>query len=542
MLLRFCARLSTCLPLLCFLCIPTAYAEGVQVIDRPDPNWGVRFIDYDAYDGRLRLLFETYPSREQFGGNLENWPSRLFVAQIADDGVAKLRPVPLPESGYQYALRRGHDALFAIAQPEGEAPELQVVSLATGAVESRHAVPGLPTQPQPLTAVPSADGNLFLIDTTTAVRGGHKGPINLRWRKFAPTGRLLGEALLARPDAQIRPRGWLIKPEGGLGIVVGLLMVGEGVKGLQSGLDTPIERKVGNTTVRADVGSETLLVLTNPSASQFSVSSALERSLIWTGMAKPQDVGVAQAMREGEELTALQQRTALKLALDQSLVMARSPNSAPIVRALPDGALALVRRPEGKREEPPVDGYYVIRMSASGAIERRMHLQPVATALGSTWRDLLPVPGGYLLAGTTKRGTHVVRFDTNGEFEWVQYFTDSVEFGGLVGDGPRAWVRGIASGEKRLLWLGRVDEKRAERQLPAVAQRRKKAPVRKERRSMADQMDKCACTCEEKASLDAFQQAMKSISTPEAAAAIQQDPRLQLMICPIACQEAYAEC
>ena len=51
-----------------------------QLMDRSDKMWGASIVDWDVYDNRARLLYATWPSREQ--GRLEGAARHLYVVEF----------------------------------------------------------------------------------------------------------------------------------------------------------------------------------------------------------------------------------------------------------------------------------------------------------------------------------------------------------------------------------------------------------------------------------------------------------------------------
>ena len=522
-------------------------------IERPDENHYFSLHDWDVYDGRLRFLFQTKPSRDQYLSDPPNWPDRLFVTEVEPGGGHTTYALGTSDMRrVSFVLRRGHPEVFAIEKPrEPNGPHhLQVWNIYASEMTRSTALPQLPHQPHYWDIHPTSDGHFFSVGSNSQTTGGYQGPVNLTWTKTSAFGKTLASGELMRKDAQLGAKGWFMPANGGVGLVVSLVVAAENAKSLDTEIDTPIRRKIGGEEVEAHVMTETRLLITDANAKLRIMSSALERSVMFDfEFASDDPAAMREYLRLSEERTRAIQDIEKTHAFGARQIAKVTGRNELLVKANARRYGMLSQQPGGPRTNPDRFGTWYLEFADDGTPQRELYLQPIADKQEGRIVDFLAEKdGGLLLLGDQgPAGMSVSRASSTGELEWTYDISgrvDHTEPAGLVRSGNRLWVfgRSLQDQGHATLWLTDVDPATARRSISTSIPENGSNPERVSAPTGAFEMPACACTCEEG---DAINQALASAQQVRTAAdieAMENNPAMQKMMCLAMCQAEYAVC
>ena len=534
---------------LVLICLaPTDSPAETFRVERPDENYFYRLQDWDIHQGQLRFLFKTSPAEQQWSSDPDNWPNRLFVAEVSPDGSHKIYPLGTWKgSPFKFALRRGFPEAFAVdfEGNQGAPKRLQVWSIPDSVLRLETIVEDLPGTHSGVDLHASSDGNLFSVAPTKFFTGGYRGPSAIGWVKLSPAGEVLASGEASRPDAQISTTGMFTANNDGLGLALSLFMA-EDYDSLVTEIDVPIRRNIGSSVMEAVVASETRLLVTDANGKTRWTSSALQRTLGW--LPPPAGFSQQEYLRQSDERSRIMNDVQLTHAFGDRQLGGMRGRSATWVKATPNGYGVLARVVSGLHSDSGVYGPSFLEVGEDGSIRREVYLQPVAEALKGRFTDFLATgDGGLLLLGSggPSGGMFVTRVAADGAFQWVQELGDAVDPGqplGLIGTENNAWVFGRSNEGKMTLWLGRVDASVANRSLPPSAtEQPREAPRPREAAKPLD-IPECACTCEEGNAVNSFMTQMQSTRDPAQIQAMMNDPLMKKAMCMGLCRKDYAAC
>ena len=441
---------------------------AAQFIDRPDNMDMFAIWDMDIHAGNARVLYSTTPSTPQFGQS--DWQAYVYVVEIDGDGRTTHRKVTSRQASdhVALALRRGHDEIIfqrRIDRPN-EPATLERWSIARAELLSAVPVPD-PAWPdgarqdwQPF-RTPTSDGNVFFSGSKTTGTGGNW---LVAWFESTPDGTIVGQGSLTRPDKTV-PSAWFETDNGGGGLTVSISAASE--RGIESSIDTPIQREIAERRIHAVVAAEKRLLVVDDDGTAAWESTALERQLLWGGdMAIPRDLPPAEILRQNQAQMLLTQsvaaetggtRTVHSLDVGMKRVETIKPTSDSYA------VLATVRADRGV--DPPVHGPYLLHLDRAGGL-REVYLNPLAEKLDTRFTLLAASPRDeiYLLGMSAYRGesAHILRLGKDGNVDAYARASDQqgMKIEGLLADDSGVWVIGHGLMTERRgprLWAERIE-------------------------------------------------------------------------------------
>ena len=245
-------------------------------------------------------------------------------------------------------------------------------------------------------------------------------------------------------------QSWFHTSNGGGGVVTLELAKTEG--GIESEL-APIVRRIGSGEIKAVVGSETRLLVTNGGAIPAWESPAIARTFVWLGLP---EVSRTLSMEERMEMT----RIMMEADRDNGGTVRLANDS---VTPIGDGYGVLIGNSYRNKEQPPVYGDWLYEYGTDGEV-RKTYLNPVAEHLGVDF-SMLAAPDEsavFLYAGAQAGAQpYVVLLDENRQVAAYgkALIGQETTAGGIIADEDGVWVLGNGQTDDGLqhLWLERID-------------------------------------------------------------------------------------
>ncbi|MGD8418135.1 MAG: hypothetical protein PVH91_13840 [Pseudomonadales bacterium] len=448
----------------------TGHSLGGRFVDRPDPMHVFAVWDMDLERGRAsgatkaRVLYDTRPSLEQ--AVQPDWEQVIYVVEVdpAGEVVQHLVNREQRTDHAALALRRGAGEVLWQRQEEGAAGS----ALERWSIADRARLGSVPT-PSPVWPDgmqhdwgpfrgPTADGNVFYMDLQPEPRGASTHTI--AWFESTPDGHLVGRGSLTRPDELVPYT--TVEPGSG---AVTLAVRADSGEGIETRLDTPIERELAGRKMYATVAMEKRLLVLDDDARTFWESPALERMLGWHGeMGISQDLPSAERMQQNQQQMTLLAATRRAAHAGRTLVTLDSGfRRLEMIKPLSgDRYVALVNVTDDRRLEPPRHGPYLLEVSAAKVTER-LYLEPVADALDARLQALAVSPADemYVFASRRDGSAVVLKIEpdwTVSGYAQVEGF-DRIGLDGMVADAAGVWVfgHGVIEGKAgNRLWVDRV--------------------------------------------------------------------------------------
>jgi len=435
----------------------SALARGrslyAQRIHRDEDMHQLTIEDWDLHDGRLRVLYSTSPSLQQFGR--DDWQRYLYVVEADADGGAEQRLVTSRQASDQeaVALRRGTDEVLYLRRDQRPNQPLDVErwSVAQGEriaavtdVDLRFTV-GDRRYSSARLAAPIGDGN-FLFTAGYSAPGDHDGA-RRAWFKLSADARLLASTEMPDLGDQVSPWTWLPDRLGRVRLVAHVSERDD--RGLDSGELADLDTGAFPASVRPVVSSEKRLFRIDRAGRLDWMSPALERKMSFEPVAPAGNASAADnkvrmnAQQEARWTAETRYRVGWHLA-----TLNVGHRRVEMIRAVDDGYLALIGNAVDRRLEPPQRGQYVVHLNDQG-VAARHYLEPFADANDLRFTALEPDADGegyYLLARTRKGQAYVLRFDDSATPR-SQIPVDSTQFDMqqtlLVADGAGLWLFGF---------------------------------------------------------------------------------------------------
>jgi hypothetical protein len=305
------------------------------------------------------------------------------------------------------------------------------------------------------------DGNLLYGGIKPAP--GNSPEHTLVWFEASPAGKIISQHAMIR-RAQVAPHPAVETGAGGGALLLGLLSRDD--DGLESRLQTPIQRSIGGRNLYAVVASERRLLLLSDDGAMRWESPALERMLAWHG-----ELSIPQGLAPTEMMRQSQQQMEIMAAADRELHANRSVDSLDVglkrmemVRELEDGRfVALVTDVADRSLVPPVHGQYLVTIDRD-RVEELTYLEPLADSMDLKFTALTVSTTGriYVLAVNRSSGEKlVVRIGRDGTPDGYVSSTAprKVALEGLLADEHGVWAigRGFMDGKiGDRLWTERL--------------------------------------------------------------------------------------
>ncbi len=441
---------------------------AAQFIDRPDNMDMFAIWDMDVHNGNARVLYATTPSTPQFGQ--PDWQAYVYVVEIDGDGRTAHQKVTSRQASDHaaLALRRGHDEIILQRQIDrpNEPATLERWSITRAELLSAVPVPD-PAWPdgtrhdwQPFRTATS-DGNVFFGGSKTTGTGGNW---LVAWFESTPAGTIVGQGSLARPDSTV-PSAWFETDNGGGGLTMSISAASE--RGIESSMDTPIQREIGERRIHAVVAAEKRLLVVNDDGTDAWESMALERQLLWGGdMAIPQDLPPAEMLRQNQAQMLLTRSVAEETGATRTVdSLDVGTKRVEMIKPTSDSYAVLATVRADRSVDPPIHGPYLLHLDHAGGL-REVYLNPLAEELDTRFSLLAVSPRDdiYLLGMGAHRGesAHILRLGKDGIVDAYASASDQegMKIEGLLADESGVWVIGHGMIKERRgprLWAERLE-------------------------------------------------------------------------------------
>jgi len=401
---------------------PTARSLAARFIERADDMAVMLIWDWDHLGNRTRVLYTTSPSLSQLAR--PDWQDYVYVVELQNDGSSTQHVVTSKHASDRVAvvLRRGHDEIVFQRRSDDRtgATSLERWSIADGRLISAVATPspvwsdGKPWDWGPV-RLATSDGNVFFTAGKETARGDRS---EIGWFEASLDGRVIGQGSMASDRQKLGTMGFFDTLGGGGGMVVSVMARDE--RGITSAIKTPIVRELNGREVTLQIGRETRLLVTTDEASSGWESHALERDILWAGLAPPaQELAVERMMQQQHARMTFMSSTDIEFDANRSIASTDIGSGfAMMIEPLDDGYAVLAKVAADRGLDPPVHGPWLLTVDASGT-HKTAYLDPMAEALGVEFKALAVSPAHdvYVFGAAKGRGndlSRVVRLDRTG--------------------------------------------------------------------------------------------------------------------------------
>ncbi|MGB5334906.1 MAG: hypothetical protein WBN07_04755 [Woeseiaceae bacterium] len=346
----------------------TARSLGGDFVARDDGMYYASIYDWDLYKDKVRVLYVTNPSRDQFVRDRRQ--HYIYVVEADADGAFTQHDVigEATDRIATAALRRGYDEVIlqhVVAGTAGEAGDIERWSISDQEKLSSVSAPSV--QPFRLS---TSDGNVLFVEHLSS--DGKDSSVS--WSKVSLGGKVLARGTLESGGSKVSASKWFHTPNGSGGLVVHKLATTE--EGVDSEL-APITRRVGTREVTAVVGTEERLFVTGNGATPAWESPAIARSFMWLGLPELGPITTLEGQAEMDRVTG-------ELDRDHGGLISLGENA---VASIGDGYGVLVENNYRNREQTPTHGNWLYEYGFNGDV-RKTYLNPAAEHLESNFQFL----------------------------------------------------------------------------------------------------------------------------------------------------------
>jgi len=436
---------------------PTGRTAKGQLMNRPDTMWRASIVDWDIYENKARLLYETSPSREQ--GRLPVAARHFYVVEFErNDNIVQHHIVETKLARTVTAgLIRGRDEIILQwheGNPDGSKPvsTLERWSISNKEMVSRSPAPKMQVPKGALGAehdfhLVTARGNL-LYATTISLESGPTPKTGVAWMLASPDGEVGGQGLIVHTDEKVYANNWFHSANGSAGLILEVMGIGE--NGIDSQLK-PDAYRLGSTEVRPLVFSERRLYVVGGTETGAQLP-AFHRGFIWMGLEN-----VDQSIMLSGESTRLMDEVEGKYRVrDSTVSLAVAGRNRMVVAPSGGGHAVLVTNNHRDDEFPPTQGLWLQEFT-NGKPRRDTYLNPDAEYLESQFNMLASDGGGKLYVASTK---HVLLLNDARELmAYAEPSATNAEVKAIIADGDSVWLFGEHYGgaaSQQQVWVERV--------------------------------------------------------------------------------------
>lgn len=373
---------------------PGGRSIAAQYLDRPEPMYHVYVWDWEVHDGKLRLVYGSRPSRQQYGS--DDWTLNMYYAAMSADGSVEHRRLRSEHSSdhQALALRRGHDEIVLERNPGRDQP----LTLERWAIDGSGRIAsaditrlelGLPTdRPPKLTFREATPEGHLLYDTVWSTA---EGRVAYGWCAVAVTGQVVACHTLDTADS-VRPWSQFpYAPGGGLVVTVSP----NGRTGLES---APLEDADAPSGAAFD-SEKRLLALGKGSA--LAWQAPIERDIVYPNLTTDPtatvEETVARMARHHELDTSLRLRyDANRHTRYDSVGLRRVMR----MRPTPNG-VAFLTSVAIDKTHTDLRGLWLMEVGPQGELNR-FRLEPLADMLNVRITSFATHPDGYYVYAQSK--------------------------------------------------------------------------------------------------------------------------------------------
>ena len=420
---------------------PTAKSLGGEYVGRDDGMYYATIYDWDLYQDKVRVLYVTNPSREQYVRDRRQ--HFVYVVEADANGSVTQHDVTGEPTDRIAAagLRRGHDEVIiqhVVAGTAGEAGEIERWSISNQKKLSSVGAPS--AQPFRLS---TSDGSVLFVGGIYSQ--GKDSSVS--WMKVSLEGKVLARGTRESDISKLSTSNWFSTPNGGGGFVI------DEIANTENGMNSefaPLARRVGAREITAVVGSEKRLLVTGNGSTPAWESPAIARTFIWLGLSER---SLSTIMEEEAEVLGIMGETEHEHGARISL----GDNA---VASLADGYGVLVQNSFSNRELSPVHGNWLYEYAINGDV-RKTYLNPAAEHLESNFQFLASSNRNLVFLYGRGSSSYVVQLDKDRRIAaygqaLIGQRTTPV---GMVAGDDGVWVLGTGKTDDGLqkIWLERID-------------------------------------------------------------------------------------
>ncbi len=432
---------------------PTGRSEATQAMDREDSMWGVTLLDRDVYQGKARLLYQTFPSRSQGSDRAYHF----YVVTIdGQNNITQNHIFDVPtDRTITASLLPGQDQIV-VQQHSGSSNE-EVSSLARWSISdsvllTQTKVPEL-ASPYPL----PADQKLFKLVTgagellytqSLPVESGRNARTGVSWMLTSPDGEVSDQGRIEHDFESVATNRSYRSVDGKAGLVLDVLAKDE--RGIDSQLQID-DVSIGEVVVRPIVMGETRFYEAGSTETGRGLP-AIERRHVWLNLEN-----VDQSLMINGESTRITQQAERGKRLDESLITTNNASRHKVAIASGDAGISVLVRNNFREDVmPPTYGLWLHEYGPAGA-RRDTHLDLNARHLKANFHLLSSDGNNGLYVGSADA---VMRLNNNREIVAYARPEDSgAVITAMIADDKNVWLFGTTqkTGDTRQrAWVERL--------------------------------------------------------------------------------------
>jgi len=436
---------------------PTGRSAIGQFMSRPDTMWGASIVDWDVFENKARLLYETTPSREQ--GRLPDAARHFYVVEIERNDNVVQRHVTQTKIGRTVtaALVPGRDEII-FQWHEGNADRSVPVTsvLERWSISSMEMLSSSPAPrlqgpkwapgPEHHFQLVTARGELMYA-ATVPLESGPSPKTAVTWLLASLDGEVRDRGLIEHDNEKILTSNWFRSASGGAGLILDVMGVGE--NGIDSQLKTDTIQ-IGSAEIQPVVFSERRLYVAGGTETG-SHLPAFERRLMWLGLENLDQ----STMISGESTRLMSEAEGEYQVNDTTVSQSVAGRNRMVVAPIAGGHAVLIKSNQRDNKFPPTRGLWLQEFPDSES-RRDTYLNPDAEHLGSLSSMLASGGGSELYVAST---SHVLRL--NDARELVAYAESSAtdaNIQAIAAIGDSVWLFGEDRGGTALrrVWVERI--------------------------------------------------------------------------------------
>ena len=254
------------------------------------------------------------------------------------------------------------------------------------------------------------------------------------------------KGLIVHDDEKISSSNWFHSANGGAGLILDVLGVGE--NGIASRLK-PDAHQFGSTDIRPLVNSERRLYVVGGTETGANLP-AFDRGLMWLGLENVEQ----SVMLSGESTRQMDEAEGKYRVRDSAVSLAVAGRNRIVVAPSGDGHAILIKNNHRDSAFPPTRGLW-LQEFANGKPRRDTYLNPDAEHLKTQLNMLASDGGDSLYVGS---GQYVLLFDDGRKL--AAYAESSATVGtvkAMIADGDSVWLFGEHHGaSQQQVWVERI--------------------------------------------------------------------------------------
>ena len=435
---------------------PTGRSVTGQLVSRPDRMWGASIIDWDVYQGRGRLLYETWPSREQQRD--ADIARHFYVVEldrsnnVAQHHIGEMTLAKTITAG----LIPGRDEVVMQWHEGGNKAKESILerwSISQGQMLSQSPAPRMQGPRGALGAdrhfrLVTRSGDLLYAESV-AMSSGPSARSAVSWLLASLDGEVREQGFINHDNEKVTASDWFHSADGGAGLILDILAVDE--RGIESQL-RPAPVQIGNVEARPIISFERRLYVVG-GADTGPELPTIERRHIWLGL---ENVDPSMNI-SGESTRLIDEAVSRDRLNDSAVTIAVAGRNRMAVGPISGGHATLVKNNQRDNAFPPTGGLW-LQEFVPGQPRRDTYVNPDSEHIDASI-EMLASDGaeGLYLGG----GRHVLLLD--GAREVAAYAKSSVtnaSIKAMIAEGNSVWLFSEDSGSResqQRMWVERLE-------------------------------------------------------------------------------------